>query len=148
MCCDGTLFARTQLVGEEILRLGHRSTVISASMAQPCAFHLGGRCEIYDQRPQVCRSFRCALLERHESGAVDRDESLGAIETAKAARAAVLEAVAPGMGLHDLRRVATAVDGESQAWRAAHGEVLARLSVLEDCLQTHFGVPVRDETKA
>ncbi|HEX3425003.1 MAG TPA: YkgJ family cysteine cluster protein [Acidimicrobiales bacterium] len=148
LCCDGTLFARTQLAGEEIVRLGRRHGTMAASMPQPCACLKDGRCGIYDERPQVCRSFRCTLLERHQDGQVGREESLRVIAAAKAAHAALLEVLPPGMSLPDLRRAAAAGDSESQPWRAARHQVYLRLCTLEDHLQRHFRPPLTEEDAA
>jgi hypothetical protein len=148
LCCDGTLFARTQLAGEEIVRLGRRGTTMAASMPQPCACLEGGRCRIYEERPQVCRSFRCTLLQRHQDGARDREECLRVIAAAKAAHAALLEVLPAGMNVTDLRRAAAAGDSETQPWRAARREILSRLGTLEDQLQRHFRPPLTEEDPA
>lgn len=42
---------------------------------QPCAVFASGRCSIYDDRPGVCRRYRCYLLRRHDSGDVSYDEA-------------------------------------------------------------------------
>lgn len=96
----------------------------------------------------MCRSFRCTLLQRHQDGRVDREESLRPIAAAKAAHAALVEVLPPGISLPDLRRAAAGSDSESQPWRAARGQIYVRLCTLEDHLQRHFRPPLTEEDAA
>jgi hypothetical protein len=77
LCCDGTLFEATALVeGEEGRLLTERRAVFitekgTRRFQQPCPAHVGGICAIYDERPEVCRDFRCSLLTAVDSGDID-----------------------------------------------------------------------------
>jgi len=73
MCCDGTYMAWVRLVpGDDIGRL----TVLHPEhtdegkhfFVQPCAALEGTRCSVYTDRPTVCRSYRCQLLDRTAAG--------------------------------------------------------------------------------
>ena len=77
LCCDGTLFADVELVGEpearrlEIMGLDVDESDAGASLlSQPCAALKGRRCVIYAHRPQCCRRFECHLLQEVQGGAV------------------------------------------------------------------------------
>ena len=42
-----------------------------------------GSCTIYENRFEICRSFRCALLKRYQAGEVSLDDAFAKVETAK-----------------------------------------------------------------
>jgi len=44
-------------------------------MDQPCPAFDGGCCSVYDDRPFMCRSYRCDLLKAHESGTISTEEA-------------------------------------------------------------------------
>jgi len=77
LCCDGTLFADVELVGEaEVRRLEIMGLEVedhdagAGLLSQPCAALRGRRCSIYAHRPQCCRTFECQLLQDAQRGAV------------------------------------------------------------------------------
>ena len=90
LCCDGTLFADVELVGQaELARLeimgmdienGERNTGL---LSQPCAALRGTRCGIYAHRPKCCRVFQCHLLQNAERGAVTVERALEQIADAR-----------------------------------------------------------------
>ncbi len=55
----------------------------SSGLPQPCAFFDGCRCRIYDERPQYCRNFDCALLKRVRAGQVTPAAALKTVGTAR-----------------------------------------------------------------
>jgi hypothetical protein len=80
-CCNGTLHIHTALLPEEAApaaALGLRVTAVGNQPAfqQPCAKFQAGRCAIYDQRPQVCRGYACALLKRMQAGEITLEQAL------------------------------------------------------------------------
>lgn len=90
LCCDGTLFADVELVGQaEIARLEimgmdtENEGRSSGLLSQPCAALRGTRCGIYAHRPKCCRSFQCLLLLNAESGAVTVERALKQIADAR-----------------------------------------------------------------
>jgi Fe-S-cluster containining protein len=90
LCCDGTLFADVELVGQaEVARLEimgmdveheDRSTGL---LSQPCAALRGTRCGIYAHRPKCCRVFECHLLQDAQRGAVTVERALEQIAGAR-----------------------------------------------------------------
>lgn len=90
LCCDGTLFADVELVGQaEVARLEimgmdvedeNRNTGL---LSQPCAALRGTRCGIYAHRPQCCRQFQCHLLQNAQRGAVTVERALEQIADAR-----------------------------------------------------------------
>jgi len=77
LCCDGTLFADVELVGEaEVARLEIMGMEVEDEgrnvglLSQPCPALRGTRCGIYAHRPKCCCVFECHLLQNAERGAV------------------------------------------------------------------------------
>jgi hypothetical protein len=108
LCCDGTLFEATALMpNEDGRRLAERQAVFvtekgTRRFQQPCPAHECGSCTIYDERPEVCRDFRCSLLTAVDSGATDETTARVVIGRAMALRtvarpglAALLQASRP-----------------------------------------------------
>lgn len=80
-CCNGTLHIHTALLPEETetaAGLGLRVAAVGERPAfqQPCAKFQAGQCAIYDQRPQVCRGYACALLKRMQAGEITLAQAL------------------------------------------------------------------------
>jgi hypothetical protein len=73
LCCNGVLFTnaraepgevpRMRELGLEVEKVGER-----LQFRQPCPQHHDGQCGIYSDRFLKCRTFRCALLKRLDSG--------------------------------------------------------------------------------
>lgn len=87
LCCDGTLYVRAQVAPGEEQRLiddGLQLTTHEGRtfFLQPCPHQSCGRCAIYNERFDVCRSFRCALLRRYQAGEIDLSEARLRIEGA------------------------------------------------------------------
>jgi Fe-S-cluster containining protein len=90
LCCDGTLFADVELVGQaEVARLENMGMDIenegrnTGLLSQPCAALRGTRCGIYAHRPKCCRVFQCDLLQSAERGAVPVERALEQIADAR-----------------------------------------------------------------
>jgi len=90
LCCDGTLFADVELVGEaEAARLEIMGMEIENEdrvvglLSQPCAALCGTRCGIYAHRPKCCRTFECHLLQSAQSGAVSVERALELVALAR-----------------------------------------------------------------
>ena len=90
LCCDGTLFADVELVGEaEAARLEimgmeiENDDRIVGLLSQPCAALRGTRCGIYAHRPKCCRTFECHLLQSAQSGAVSVERALELVALAR-----------------------------------------------------------------
>ena len=90
LCCDGTLFADVELVGQaELARLEIMGMEVehegrnTGLLSQPCAALRGTRCGIYTHRPKCCRVFQCHLLQSAQSGAVTVEQAMEQIAGAR-----------------------------------------------------------------
>ena len=89
LCCDGTLFADVELVGQaEVARLEIMGMEVenedrnTGLLSQPCAALRRTRCSIYAHRPKCCRVFQCHLLQNAQRGAVTVERALEQIADA------------------------------------------------------------------
>ena len=94
LCCDGTLHARATVKPGDELTVAAAGLEIAEEKGkrffrQPCPHFLSGACTIYERRPGVCRTYRCALLTSLEAARTTRTEALDRIATAKKLIAAV-----------------------------------------------------------
>ena len=90
LCCDGTLFADVELVGQaEAIRLEIMGMEVENEdrniglLSQPCAALRGTRCGIYAHRPKCCRVFQCHLLQNAQRGSVTVERALEQIADAR-----------------------------------------------------------------
>jgi Fe-S-cluster containining protein len=90
LCCDGTLFADVELVGQaEVARLESMGMDVdnevrnTGLLSQPCAALRGTRCGIYAYRPKCCRVFECHLLQNAQRGAVTVERAMEHIADAR-----------------------------------------------------------------
>lgn len=90
LCCDGTLFADVELVGQaEAARLEIMGMELDDSetkaglLSQPCAALRGRRCGIYAYRPKCCRVFECHLLQNAQRGVVTAERAAAQIAKAR-----------------------------------------------------------------
>jgi Fe-S-cluster containining protein len=96
-CCDGTLFGDVRLrPSEDREKLLARGVPIdqrgrSFRLAQPCTCFQSGRCTIYLDRPQRCRTFECGILKRALSQKISMRAALAVIGRARRARTRVEE---------------------------------------------------------
>lgn len=96
LCCDGTLFADVELASRRESRrmedLGLRIDEDAGEaplMLLPCAALRGTRCSVYAHRPECCRTFECALLQRAGRGLVRVEEASATIRETRAQLARV-----------------------------------------------------------
>jgi hypothetical protein len=104
LCCDGNLFTQVPLRAEEVEPIRHRGLPIlerphGAALRQRCGALDGRRCDIYDDRPAACRSYRCMLLTALAEDEVSLRDALAIVE-----RAHALLAAAPGAAAQPLRQ--------------------------------------------
>lgn len=88
LCCTGALFDRAKAAPEErpaleILGLDWVEEKGATGFRQPCPAFREGACGVYEQRPRVCRTFRCRLLRNLDKGAVTMAEALATVATAR-----------------------------------------------------------------
>lgn len=131
LCCDGTMHSTVALEHgddrEVLLRTGFHLLLFEAEarFEQPChAFH--ERCTIYDDRPTLCRSYRCSLLRQVDSGEVSDADARALVTTAIDLRDRVrpaIEALVGSTKTHSLAvlvcRMDDALEAMDPAERAA-----------------------------
>lgn len=88
LCCNGTLHVHTVLLPTEtdaVRALGLEVEEVGGRPAfcQPCARFQADRCTIYDRRPQVCRRYACALLQRLQTGQIALAPALRIVAVAR-----------------------------------------------------------------
>jgi uncharacterized protein len=88
LCCDGTLFGKTNLgAGDDIAALSAlvvegASNLAKPALKQPCAAYRDHACSIYPDRPRACRQFRCALLQHFKANKISEGDALDLIRNA------------------------------------------------------------------
>jgi len=152
LCCDGTLFADVELVGEaeakrlEIMGLEVEENDTGAGLlSQPCAALKGRRCGIYAHRPQCCRTFECQLLQDVQLGAVTVERGTELIAEALGRIRRVRELLAE-LGERNVRlplkeRCAEALAGDAPATpevRQKRAELEAAMSAVETIIWRSF----------
>jgi hypothetical protein len=147
MCCDGTLYVRARIApGEEPRIIEHGLERLESEgksyFALPCAYESCGRCTIYETRFEVCGSFRCALLRRHEAGDIGLDEARDTVARALELRRRVRDAD-PGAGAFRVRRelrerLAQELAEGNAADRGATAERLLNIISLDTFLERWF----------
>jgi hypothetical protein len=87
LCCDGTIFERARVFAEDDLAQLAADGFILVTAAErigfalPCHHQQGKICGVYQRwRPQICHTFRCALLRRVEAGELAWAEARARIE--------------------------------------------------------------------
>lgn len=120
MCCNGILFTNARAEPEEVPRLRALGLEVEQPRPDrlqfrlPCRHHHDGHCGIYSDRFLKCRTFRCALLKRLDSGEATLAEAQATVDQAKrmVARLADLDPAATQFRTRSERRAAA---GEATA---------------------------------
>src|SRR4051812_13416165 len=90
LCCDGSIFGFVPLHAEDDeATLRERGLTIvdrdgERGFVQRCVASCDGACTVYEDRPSVCRSYRCKLLKAHEAGSVSTADARRHIDVTKA----------------------------------------------------------------
>ena len=159
MCCDGTLFTWVGLPddGDEAMLAGTPIAVKGSEgksfFSQPCAA-FAGCCSIYASRPSNCRSFRCSLLRRHETGDVSTDEARRIIRMTLDMRDRALGPIRQRLAVDDMsfreiqKRLAELTAEESVA-SPEHMVMVLDAVAVDKLLSQHFlPTPPRDTPQA
>lgn len=89
LCCDGTLYFVAPLSKAECDNLipvlevrteANGDTVLK----QPCKALAGSCCTIYDSRPQICRGYRCGVLESVIDGELQPERAVQIVSEVRA----------------------------------------------------------------
>ena len=146
LCCDGSLYTQARAEKDELDRLaGFGMELFEAKGGDrfrlPCPALDGACCTIYENRFAICRSFRCALLRRYQSGEVPLDEALRHVATAHEMLDRI-EARSPGnRPLRARRQLAAEAQkamGEPGEGRAEAARTYVELIALERFLDSRF----------
>jgi uncharacterized protein len=147
LCCDGTLHGRATVRPED------EATVTAVGLEigeeggkrffrQPCPHFSCGSCSIYDRRPAVCRSYRCALLKNVESGIIGRVEASAKIAEAKqhisAVRRIEASAVTPADRTALVRQLKAKLVETDDESRPSVAQALLDIGVLDHFLDRWF----------
>ena len=90
MCCNGTLYTHVGLVPDDLPRLEKYPQVKIVvrnhqdAIDEGCVLHTGTGCGAYEDRPDTCRRYRCALLRAVADEELLEHEALQLIQEARA----------------------------------------------------------------
>ncbi len=86
LCCDGSIFEDVELAGKqeatamECLGIECDDEEGRALLIQPCRGLKEKRCQVYEYRPECCRTFECQVLKDFDAGRVSMADSIRFIE--------------------------------------------------------------------
>jgi len=152
LCCDGSLFADVELVGQaEAMRLEimglevEEDGTVPGLLSQPCAALREKRCGIYVYRPTCCRTFECQLLQDAQRGAVTVERATAqiveALKRIRRVRELLVQMGHRGVHLPLRERCAEALAGEASASGEANrkrAELKTAMSAAESLLWRKF----------
>ena len=153
MCCDGTMYKNVEVgEGDQRELLATAGLVLALKddatcFTQPCPAFGGGRCSIYEDRPTVCRNYRCLLLRRHEAGEVSRDDAAALIARTTVLRDRVRTSLTTYVDTRELlsldglyRLMLARLDGmpDPAAARREHAELFLEVVALRVILAREF----------
>lgn len=147
LCCNGALFDFGPLARDEVpekRRAGLR--VLEADQkfgfGLPCPQLEGAVCQVYAQRPNTCRAFRCEVLKSVESGDLPYELGLERVEKGRAALAQVHAQLPKGASITDARRWRREA-GEAEASEALNASpmLMMALGMLDLVLDEYFRKP-------
>lgn len=156
MCCDGTLFGSVSIVlGDRLGPLHEAGAVpLAASegtlISQPCAAHSGTYCTVYASRPEICRTYRCALLKSVDNHEVSHDDAVEVIRRATTLRDRVQAGLAVALGQHPKQPFSNAYsllsqkfanEGDPVAAARIHADLLFDIVSLRTLLDNQFEIP-------
>ncbi len=75
-----------------------------AAFALPCPRLEGSTCQIYADRPETCKAFRCKTLRSALAGEIDEESALKRIADARTALGEVWRQLPEGATIRDARR--------------------------------------------
>lgn len=162
LCCSGAVFARVPLeTTDSLTPLQAGGIPVQRNEKRhyftlPCAAHRhDGGCQVYADRPGMCRAYRCEVLKKFDRGGTswaEAQQRIGRLRMLKETLAAELARVLPDGGRLSVPEARELVP--AQAALAADPEllkrwapVLLRLSALIDEVRTHFQPRAPDETR-
>lgn len=107
LCCSGLLHLHALLEREEVASARALGLEVAGEgkpvFSLPCT-RFNGRCTIYEDRPHSCRTFRCALLQRLDSGDTSFQSATSVVSEARRLIDQARAAVHPGRLVTEFRR--------------------------------------------
>lgn len=86
VCCNGVMFAYVEVEKSEMRAdTRRRLHVLEAEnrFTLPCCEHGPEGCQVYDDRPSICRSYTCALYDEYKETGEELDRKLMRVERIK-----------------------------------------------------------------
>lgn len=86
VCCNGVMFAYVEVgPGELTPDTRRRLQVLEAEkrFTLPCLAHTPSGCGIYQDRPEICRGYTCAMYDEHEASGGDLERKLRRVDRIK-----------------------------------------------------------------
>lgn len=140
-CCDGTMFSHVEMLGDEAEQLGHLFTVEQGSSGpvfnQPCPHSVERRCQIYPDRPRICRTYRCKTLKALREGEVESAEAFRRVSQMLNAREQLKPLLLSGETFKQARERCQKIAADP-ALAAAHTAFLLQLTAFDLLLDRHF----------
>jgi Fe-S-cluster containining protein len=146
LCCDGTLHGRATVKPDDEATVRAVALEIEEESGkrffrQPCPRFSCGSCSVYAERPNVCRGYRCALLEKVDAGDIAAPDARATIERARQlvdrVRTATPEAITPEARAAAMDRLKAQVTLQGSDGDAA-ASALLDLAVLQHFLDRWF----------
>ncbi|HNT58159.1 MAG TPA: YkgJ family cysteine cluster protein [Syntrophales bacterium] len=151
LCCQGYLHSKAALGDMERSRAKMLNMEISEKKGKfffvlPCPHHRRNFCTIYEERFNVCRRYKCALLEKWSCGEVSWDSALETIETLRARFQQIKSkspVPLPSLTIKSLSDVVRQIkeDPESPGIREEHREFLLDYTILKLSIDRFFYPP-------
>ena len=153
LCCDGTLFYSVAIDverdDETFALLGVSTAVVmgEVSVLHPCAAHVQGVCTIYHDRPHICRTYQCKLLQEMKKDTISWELACALVAETKQHRDRIAQRlspwaeVGPGTGLSAAYRLFSdshAGEADRTMFLKKHGDIVLDYGALLIRLRKHF----------
>jgi Fe-S-cluster containining protein len=86
VCCNGVMFAYVEVAPDELRPETRRRLQVldgEKRFTLPCRGHAPEGCQVYEDRPQICRGYTCLLYEEHKASPVELDRKLRRVARVK-----------------------------------------------------------------
>ena len=135
MCCDGTLFDRAKIKGEEDEHLVGRLGLDVFSHAdgkryfrQPCPLFTGC-CSVYQTKPYVCNTFFCEPLKKVQKGEMSFEKAEKLINTTVELRNEIMEIASTTVDFksYNIRQLYAEIDPMPSEAIKKYGKLLIKM---------------------
>ena len=150
MCCNGTLYWMAKVTPGEEERIRSFGLKLMEEKGRtyfrlPCHHESCGACTIYQDRFDICRSFRCQLLRQYQAGDVPLEEARRRVETAlKLVEAVTADDPAAANAFNrraSRARLAEIPEGETLEAKSDRARRLLNIVALDTYLERFFRNP-------